>query len=288
MSVMASQNMTPFYGTQGEWLGPFPVSSVYNVLTLPSIPNIFVDPRLGGGLVNVNNPSRIELCNFPYGDESSPQFQGWFILDSSGDYLGNTLGCFTTFANCLSRFGWFCSYGLLQTIFGLAMPGSFSTGNGVWTIYGTMFQGPGTSINIDGAPGNGGNAIIQNHHSSFGIGLYDCDTPIVIGATATLLNESNIYGTGITTCVIDIHQGGSVYDNNTDLVARPTCVAAGSASDIKINGHTSLPAMDPTTYILTTARALTFALIRTSVASGGFGGIACDPRSPVTRIEYMS
>src|ERR1035437_4939180 len=160
------------------------------------------------------------------------------------------------------------------------MPGSFISGTGVWTEYGMMLQGPGTMIYTNGAVGSGNAMVIQNHHGAYGLGIYDCDTPIVIGSSAILSNESNIYGDGITTCVINIVQGGCVVDNNTYVANRPTCVATGAPSDFIINNQTSLPAMDPVTYALTAPIALTFANMHLTVLAGGFEGRVFDPRSP--------
>ena len=81
-------------------------------------------------------------------------------------------------------------------------------------------------------------------------------------------------GSGNATCIY------------TTPVTGPATSAVRAPSDIIINDQPSLPAMDPTTYAISSPRTLTWEHILATVASGGFEGVAFDPRSPGTRVEY--
>jgi hypothetical protein len=285
MSVMCSSAYTPFTPYQGPLPGPFEAGDSYSVLVLPKVYNLVVDPRLG--LNNVSGPNFAELVDFQGSSTAGFQvmsaIQDWAFSDCNTNFLFAQGGYFWD-CQFTSGFVWEMQ---VTTTFGLVPAGGFCLSDGgVLFTYGLMLQGPGTQISCDGAGGNGELAWIQNHHQSYGLGIYDCDTPLILGAGSMLGCEASLYGTGITTCVINLAQGGAVYDADAYTIGRPYCVATGAPSDIIINNQTSLPAMDPTTYALTGLRALTFANLFRTVVAGGFEGVAFDPRSPGTRYEF--
>ena len=284
MSVLQSKNFTPA-NSLATYPGPFPVGATYTILKLPTVDTLYLDPRLSVGTVNRANQSYMELLNFSP-TTADPTFGGWQYYDCTMDLMVGDAGEFQpTFFNCLSRYATFWT-GNIQVWYGLMGPGCSASGNGTMISFGLMMQGPACQIAAGISQGTGQGMYITNHHNSFGIGVFDCDTPFQISGPAAILHESSVYGTGNTTCIYNLAQGAYVADSTPYTTPRPYCTAAGP-SDIIINGQTALPPIDPVTFAFAgSARPLTFANLHATVANGGFQGRVSDPGSPGTRYEF--
>ncbi len=288
-SIMCSQQFTPPNRFQGVWPGPVPVGATYTVLQLPKVWQFYIDARLQQDFVNRLSPHYVELLdikvNFAGPKLTIPILSNWLVYDCSLDYIYAFNG--GNFCNCMARTAivW---EGYAGTVFGMAAPGCFITGRRrlqlLW---------PDDAGTRDDRLRRWGDRLRQRAHPAkspcelrsehFRLRLAHPHREQRIAVE----REASIWGQNITTYVLALKQGGNAVDNNQYGVARPYCTAAGP-SDILLNGHTSLPAMNPTTYALSAPIPLTFANLFKSFANGGFEGIAFDPRSASTRYEFNS
>ena len=294
MSVMCSRYFTPA-NPYFLWPGPWPVGSTYTIYTLPKFWGLNIDPKLQNIGINNGYVSFFEFVDFKYDNSHWPPQLGnqesftysWSYFDCSFDTafgFGDVVA--GDFYNCLCRNQLYLARPA-TAVFGLIGPGGFygcsSSGS---TLYGMMMQGPGCQYFGD----SNSAGITQNHHASFGFGIYDCDSPInLTGIGNVLSNESSIFGTGITTKVMSLSNGSRYTDVNAYNGERPYIKSVGP-SDFTLNGKASIRRVDPDTGLQIAGAPLlcSFDNIFTSRAQGGFEGIVFDPRSPITAIEYAA
>lgn len=286
VSVMASRTYTPSDAPfDSEYPGPVQVGSNYQILALPKIRSFYIDPRIvqlailrlkiNMEFLDIVVPNSAALDSQNY-DVNMDSLQCWEC--SFDNYY--VVGGGSLINNSLIRSGMYWSNSFTSN-FGLFLNAAIYGVNGAWQAYGALLQ----SSNVLLDPSNAGQANIQNHHASYGIGIYDCASPIQLGTNSNLQNESSIYGSGNTGPIFTINTGGYVSSSFT-YQSFNWYATTSAATEIMINNQTALPAMDPATYSFTAARNLTFANLKATVASGGFQGIAFDPRSPKTAVEF--
>jgi hypothetical protein len=214
------------------------------------------------GYMSASLGGSFRSCIFPYTlvyNTNGLGLDNCVFNGGAGFSSGFVAGSFTTFLNASVTF-----QAANATMFGWFLQGS--------QIYGSQLGGIGFCI--------------ANHHGAFGLAVFDAATPIQLGPDCELVNESRVYGTGNTVCCIHVFNGGkcATFSDYTNVFFFATG-GGGGYSDFKVNGQTSLPAMDKTTTpwaLTSTLRACTFAHLNTTVAAGGFQGNCFDPGDPHT------
>jgi len=132
----------------------------------------------------------------------------------------------------------------------------------------------------------GPTAYLEVHHDAYGLAIFGCENPLQIEGGGTLLVTAPIWGQDNSGSTLTIALGARVIGDHasTKLVA----LTPSGGSDVLIDGLTSLPAVDPSTYAFTTARPLSFVTFAESVAAGGFGLSVFNPRFPATGMTFSS
>ena len=197
-------------------------------------------------------------------------FDAAFVNATKLTQVANCL--FTTSLTVVSNF---------QNALGLVLnaPAAIQMQSGVWTCYGMTWQNA-TMLNDPNTLYGG---IFSSHHVSFGLWAFGCTAPVLAGhsSASKFIFEAGLYGSGNTSHLIDVSNGGEFTVGSTGKILATT----SQNPPLRINNQTSLPAMDPSTYALTAARTMTVANLEAAVSSGGFGGAIFDPRDQRTRIS---
>jgi hypothetical protein len=89
------------------------------------------------------------------------------------------------------------------------------------------------------------------------------------------------WGSGSLGVGVNVPNGNQLIIDSTN----PAPTITGTGGNVSVGGYTSLPAVDPTTFVVTASRSLTWANFYTSVAGGGFGNAVFNPRFPTTGIS---
>jgi hypothetical protein len=179
-----------------------------------------------------------------------------------------------------SSFG--VSGGTAETTLGLLLDATAVVSSGTWFMEGMIWQN--SRIQTDEFNGFGHASTIEIHHASTGLGIFDSENPLVIDAGAGLLVEGAIWGSGNTGTTLALDRGGAAYIATPASVRLLAQTPAGG-NDLTIGGYTSIPAIDPATFVASAPRVLSFASYLANYASGGFQGAAFDPRFPSTGIK---
>jgi len=275
--VMAADPFNP------QWVAPG-AGKPYNIQQLPKVTAFRVAvPTEFGGLDTTGYPFSINYLDFTpcalAAGYSVVNFGGQFrscIFGFTAAYVGQS----SNFDNCVFRDG-ISFVGFIGGSFSVVLNAFMTAQMAQGSMFGWILQGS----QLYGSQIAGIGFLLANHHGSYGLGVADVAAPLTIGPACELVNESRVYGSGLTDCCFEIFNGGKVstYDDYATVFFVATG-GGGGYSDVKINKQTSLPAMDPATYTLTAPRTLTFAHLNATVAAGGFQGSMFDPRDPHTAI----
>lgn len=194
--------------------------------------------------------------------------QGELTIIGNGALLSN---CYTGSSTTLN-----INSGAVVNLFaGVHCGGSLVSG-GLVIRAGTLFQGAGIQGNISA--------------SAF-LAITDCGVmdwtdeafDVSYGSNAIMFAPSKLWG---SSTVVNSYSfrvawaaGKFCYDGSVGISGLTIVgMKLGGTADFKIGAFVTGPAIDPTTFVYTAARAYTLALLKTSVAGGGFGGAVIDPR----------
>lgn len=254
------------------------VGDPYQVLTLPTIPN-FIEDVSGFVPSDISQASSsIEFVRFTDGSSNY-----YVTLDSPAIVYDSILPSVATANNDSSFIN--CQFGLLSTgaytsiVHGVAINGAVIPSAPV-VAFGMMLE----SSQIVSFGGS-----FEIHHVGYGMGVFDTDSAIQFSGGGTFIVAASIWGgAGDTTSLVDLSEGARMVSDYAYTV-KYMAACSGCASDVRFvsmtGGYlTTAPAVDPTTNLYTTPRTLTFAHLRSSVASGGFGGNAFEPFAPSTAV----
>lgn len=257
-----------------ENIGPASVGNNYQLWTLPVVPNYLED--VAGYTNNANiNQVTCEFLHLPVFtartsllvQHNECLYDGFMPLSS----------CAETINPCLNVGYNMIPEASFATVLGLMINATPSLTSGVWIMYGMIWQN--CQINTVDIVGNGALATLEVHHVSYGLGIFDSTNPIIFDEGASLIFEAVLWGQNNTGTTLSISRGARVY---VDALTNLRAITPVSGNDIKIDGYTSLPAVDPTSFVVTSPRLLSFSSFATSVAGGGFGGAVFNPRFPST------
>lgn len=132
-------------------------------------------------------------------------------------------------------------------------------------------------------------ANVVLHSSSGGVHLYDQAAPFFrMDGGASLFLVGKLAGKNNVGPTFSFQGGARAINGLTGFVVQSTTNGLGTypmpgSYDLTLQGLTATPAFDTATNTYTTDRALTYPLLITSVAGGGFGGNAIE-RSSLVRI----
>lgn len=251
-----------------EAIGPASPGNTYEIWQLPILTNVIFDYQV---YTKVFEPQiYAEFISFP--DFSVPVYP--FL--ASECYFPNYSGAGnlpTQIINCL--YTGLVSGGLILSCLGLAFNASILTS--AWNASGLIMQ---TSQVLFDVLDIAGNPWIESHHAAYGFGVFDSDTPFVLGYGGSLIVEAAIWGKNNTGVSFKLYNGGNILvDGYGKLLIQ------NNVADISIDGFTSLPAVNPTTFAYSSPISLTIANLNTSFGSGGFGGYVFNPLFPASGIS---
>ena len=265
-------NLYPFVCSPGQ---------SYQVLRFPKIPALIIPTSL----LNTGTSVQFTIEHLDFTLAGRGLFGVFHVQDCNAG--GWTPGLSFGF-NCLYAF--LAAYGgLCSTYFGGVIGSFVFVSNSELECFGLFMQASklwwGQTAALNG--------ILENHHAGYGLAVFDQDTPLQIGPTGQLCNESTVYGTGLTTCCVHAFSGGRSCTFNNPVAVQSYFATGGGMgySDFLLNGHATLPAVDTTAYGVpgaapfTAPRACSFANLALSVAGGGFGGTCIDPADPATAMS---
>jgi hypothetical protein len=260
------------------FIAPSP-GDTYEILTLPVAPN-FAQDTTGFSSDNALNVAQafVELLDF--GDAVPPDGIASSTLPISIYYCrfpGVTEAEGSSYFGCLFTGGGFSPL-ITSALTVCGVLNSFilsGSGNGV-LCYGVVLQNSNIAIQENG--------FVEAHTLDLGIGIFDSDSVITTGEPETgyFFIEGILWGSNNTTFIFSLTAGSQVILSNSFATTLAVTGGGGGYHDVIINGHTTLPAFDPSTGLFTAPVALSFANIKATIAAGGFNGNVWDPGNPVT------
>lgn len=165
-------------------------------------------------------------------------------------------------------------------LLGLANGAELVVQHGIWSMYGMIWNN--ISYDTTDIEGTGPASTLEVHHRGYGLGIFNSINPIVLDEGSNLVLEAGLWGTNNTGTTVQLQRGARMFVDSISTIPWPVTPVGGH--DLAIDGYQSLPAVDPTTFVPTAARALTFTNLAATVAGGGFGGFVFNPRFPSTGI----